>query len=71
MDTPIKRQYRRILSRYGYRLCKDRNGSGYTITGGYYPDEPDTYCADLNELDESVLWLEQRFETLEADRRET
>lgn len=71
MDTPRERRIRRILSRYGYKLRKGRNGSGYTITDGNYPDEPYTHYADIDELTDDVLWLQQRFETLEADWRET
>lgn len=68
-DQQIERRMRRRLAKYGYQLHKSRKkDGGYTITGGYY-NEPDAWYKDLMKLVDAVEALEERFETLEADRR--
>ena len=69
-DEVIERRMRRKLAKYGYKLHKSRQkDGGYTITGGYYPDEQDGYYSDLMKLVDAVEALEERFAQLEADKR--
>lgn len=66
-DEKLERRARRTLSKYGYKLHKSRKkGGGYTITGGYYPDEPDSWYPDLDELNNAVGEMVERFEEIEA-----
>lgn len=69
-DEVIERRMRRRLAKYGYTLHKSRKkGGGYTVTGGYYPDEPDGHYDDLMKLVDAVEAMEERFAQLEADKR--
>lgn len=67
-DETIERRMRHKLAKYGYKLHKETDG-GYTVAGGYYPDEPDGHYPDLMKLVDAVEALEERFAQLEADRR--
>ncbi len=69
-DEVIERRMRRRLAKYGYKLHKSRQeGGGYTVSGGYYPDEQDGYYSDLMKLVDDVEFMEERFAQLEADKR--
>ena len=61
-DEKWERRIRRKLAKYGYQLHKSRKqGGGYTVTGGPYPDEPDGWFEDINKLVDAVEQMEERF----------
>lgn len=61
-DSAWEKRLRRKLSKWGYQLHKSRKANGgYTVTGGNYPDEPDSWYPDLYKLNDAVETLEERF----------
>ena len=64
-DATLEKRCRRKLAKYGYQLHKSRKqGGGYTVTGGPYPDEPDGLYEDIYKLIAAVEQMEERFATL-------
>lgn len=69
-DEQWERRIRRKLAKYGYKLHKSRKvDGGYTVTGGYYPDEGDSWYKDIYDLNEAVGEMEERFAQQEAERK--